>query len=113
MDFDQVGGVVGGAGVTATNSDSLPESVRGQGATPTGATSSRSESIQLVDGSWVADAPTPNALPGDDGGETDPPVEPGEVIPIAEIQGTGAESDHVGQTVTTEGVVTAVWAMAA
>ena len=110
MDFDQVGGVVGGAGVTATNSDSLPESVRGQEATPTGATSSRSESIQLVDGSWVADAPTPNALPGDDGGETDPPVEPGEVIPIAEIQGTGAESDHVGQTVTTEGVVTAVWA---
>ena len=110
VDFDQVGGVVGGAGVTATNSDSLPDSVRGQEATPTGATAPGGQSIQLVDGSWVADAPTPNALPGDDGGETDPPVEPGEVIPIAEIQGTGGESDYVDQTVTTEGVITAVWA---
>lgn len=110
VDFDQVGGVVGGAGVTATNSDSLPESVRGQEATPTGATAPGGQSIQLVDGSWAADAPTPNALPGDDGGETDPPVEPGEVIPIAEIQGTGGESDYVDQTVTTEGVITAVWA---
>ncbi len=110
VDFDQVGGVVGGAGVTATNSDTLPESVRGQEAVPTGATAPRGQSIQLVDGSWVADSPTPNALPGEDGGATEPPVEPGEVVPIAEIQGTGAESDYAGQTVTTEGVVTAVWA---
>ncbi|SMY10708.1 ExeM/NucH family extracellular endonuclease [Brevibacterium jeotgali] len=110
VDFDQVGGVVGGAGVTATNSSNLPESVRGQEATPTGATAPRGESIQLIDGSWTAGAPTPDALPGDDGGETDPPQEPGESLPIADIQGTGPESDYTGQTVTTDGVVTAVWA---
>ena len=108
VDFDQVGGVVGGKGVTATNSANLPESVRGQEATPTGATAPSGRSIQLVDGSWIAGTPTPNALPGDD--STEPPVEPGEVVPIADIQGTGPESPLVGQTVTTEGVVTAVWA---
>src|SRR5699024_7242429 len=96
--------------VTATNSSSLPESVRCQEATPTGATAPRGESIQLVDGSWTADAPTPNALPGDDDGETDPPPEPSEPLSIADIQGTGAESEYTGQTVTTDGVVTAVWA---
>ena len=108
VDFDQIGGEVGGRGVTASNSAALPESVRGQEATPTGATAPAGRSIQLVDGSWIADTPTPGALPGDD--STDPPVEPGEVIPIADIQGTGAESPLVGQTVTTQGVVTAVWA---
>jgi predicted extracellular nuclease len=108
IDFDQIGGEVGGRGVTATNAATLPESVRGQEATPTGATAPAGRSIQLVDGSWIADTPTPGALPGDD--STDPPVEPGEVIPIADIQGTGAESPLVGQTVTTQGVVTAVWA---
>jgi len=43
---------------------------------------------------------------GDDGG-TDP--EPGDVVPIAEIQGTGAASPLVGRTVTTRGVVTATY----
>lgn len=108
IDFDQVGGAVGGKGVTATNSANLPESVRGEEATPTGATAGSGKSIQLVDGSWIEDTPTPNALPGDD--STEPPVEPGDVVPIADIQGTGPESPLVGQTVTTEGVVTAVWA---
>lgn len=35
------------------------------------------------------------------------PTTPGTVVPIAEIQGTGAASPLAGQTVTTEGVVTA------
>ncbi|WP_454041653.1 ExeM/NucH family extracellular endonuclease [Cellulosimicrobium sp. Marseille-Q8652] len=43
---------------------------------------------------------------GDDGG---PDPEPGEVVPIADIQGTGATSPLVGQTVTTRGVVTATY----
>ncbi|MCB7135184.1 ExeM/NucH family extracellular endonuclease [Cellulosimicrobium marinum] len=51
----------------------------------------------------VLDAVTPQNS-GDDGG---PDPEPGEVVPIAEIQGTGAASPLVGQTVTTRGVVTA------
>ncbi|QJW38633.1 ExeM/NucH family extracellular endonuclease [Cellulosimicrobium protaetiae] len=42
-----------------------------------------------------------------DGGGPDP--EPGEVVPIAEIQGTGAASPLVGQSVTTRGVVTATY----
>ena len=37
------------------------------------------------------------------------PVAPGEVTPIADIQGTGTTSPFEGQTVTTEGVVTAVY----
>ena len=35
--------------------------------------------------------------------------QPGEITPIAEIQGTGAKSPLEGKTVTTEGVVTAVY----
>ncbi len=38
------------------------------------------------------------------------PTEPAEVTPIAEIQGTGDASPLAGQTVTTRGVVTAVYA---
>ena len=38
-----------------------------------------------------------------------PQPQPGEITPIAEIQGTGAASPLEGQTVTTEGVVTAVY----
>lgn len=52
-----------------------------------------------------------------EGSEPDPsptpspsvPTEPGEVTPIAEIQGTGDASPLVGKTVTTRGVVTAVY----
>ena len=53
---------------------------------------------------FTAGAPTPTGL-GDDGG----PVDPGEPIAatIAEIQGTGAASPLAGQTVRTEGFVTA------
>ncbi|PMC76955.1 ExeM/NucH family extracellular endonuclease, partial [Brachybacterium sp. UMB0905] len=65
---------------------------------------------------FVAGEPTPTPS----GGATDPedpsdpedptdPV-PGEQVSIAEIQGTGASSPLDGQTVTTEGVVTAVYA---
>ncbi|MBD5785241.1 ExeM/NucH family extracellular endonuclease [Cellulosimicrobium terreum] len=48
--------------------------------------------------------------PQNSGGGTDPePPEPGEVVPIADIQGTGAASPLVGETVTTRGVVTATY----
>ncbi len=54
----------------------------------------------------VSSAVTPTNS-GDDGGGPGP--EPGDVVPIAEIQGTGAASPFVGQTVTTRGVVTATY----
>ncbi|MDT0117347.1 ExeM/NucH family extracellular endonuclease [Microbacterium sp. PRF11] len=38
-----------------------------------------------------------------------PPVTPGSVVPIREIQGTGATTPLAGQTVTTRGVVTAAY----
>ncbi|MGH3360748.1 MAG: hypothetical protein ACRDO7_18235, partial [Nocardioidaceae bacterium] len=37
------------------------------------------------------------------------PASAAEVLPIAEIQGTGAATDYAGQTVTTRGVVTAAY----
>ena len=120
VDFDQIGGVVGGQGVVATTSGLMPEAVHGQEATPTGATAPAGQSIQLIDGAWVAGEPTPGERPDGSGEPTEDPTEdptddptdppePGEVTPIADIQGTGAESPLVGETVTTEGVVTAVW----
>jgi hypothetical protein len=62
-----------------------------------------------------APSPTNSANESEGGGSTDPeqpqpPVDPGEVIAIADIQGTGATSPHEGRTVTTQGEVTAVYA---
>ncbi|WP_408911429.1 ExeM/NucH family extracellular endonuclease [Corynebacterium gottingense] len=54
----------------------------------------------------VPSEPTDPAEPSD---PAQPAPEPGEVTPIAEIQGTGAASPLEGKTVTTEGVVTAVY----
>ena len=60
-------------------------------------------------------APTPQGsgnAPTEPSEPNDPPAQPpapGEVTPIADIQGTGAASPLEGQTVTTEGVVTAVF----
>lgn len=66
---------------------------------------------------FTTGAPTPQNSgaaptdPTDPADPTDPetPVDPAAITPIAEIQGTGAASPLVDQTVTTEGVVTAVW----
>ncbi len=57
---------------------------------------------------FTAGAPTPvgSADPGPDP-DPDPEPEPQDPIAIATIQGTGAASTYVGQTVTTTGVVTA------
>lgn len=55
---------------------------------------------------FVPGAPSPEAC----GEACDLAPAPVETLPIAEIQGTEAESDLVGQTVTTTGVVTAVYA---
>ena len=63
----------------------------------------------------VADpTPTGSGQAPDDPAPEDPAPQPeqpqpGEITPIAEIQGTGAASPLDGQTVTTEGVVTAVY----
>ncbi len=71
---------------------------------------------------FIAGAPTPTGLaaaPTDPTDPTDPPVDPTDppvdptdppaptITAIAAVQGTGAASPLVGQTVTTEGVVTA------
>lgn len=59
-------------------------------------------------------APTPKSgggatAPEDPQPENPTPAEPGSTVTIPDIQGTGAESPLKGQTVTTQGVVTAVW----
>ncbi|MGV0362617.1 ExeM/NucH family extracellular endonuclease [Corynebacterium minutissimum] len=59
---------------------------------------------------FTASAPTPKAGGGATAPDPDPtPAEPGSTVTIPDIQGTGAESPLKGQTVTTQGVVTAVW----
>lgn len=62
--------------------------------------------VNSADFRTTAPTPTPSG-----GGSTDPDPdpepEPGTVTPIAQVQGTGASSPMVGQTVTVEGVVTA------
>lgn len=106
ISFDQIGGVPGGKGVTGKSGKYTPTPVVDQEAAPTGAVASGGQSIQLVGDTWTAAAPTPNALPGDDGGST---PDPEDVTPIADIQGTGEESPLQGQTVKTRGVVTAAY----
>ena len=106
ISFDQIGGVPGGKGVTGKSGKYTPNPVVDQEAAPTGAVASGGQSIQLVDGTWTAASPTPNALPGDDGGST---PDPEDVTPIADMQGTGEESPLQGQTVKTRGVVTAAY----
>ncbi|AGF73378.1 ExeM/NucH family extracellular endonuclease [Corynebacterium halotolerans] len=65
---------------------------------------------------FTVGSPSPTNAAGEtSGGAADPelpvdPPEPGEVIPIAEIQGTGDATPLAGQTVTTTGVVTGVYA---
>ncbi|MCS6711479.1 ExeM/NucH family extracellular endonuclease [Brachybacterium sp. EF45031] len=57
----------------------------------------------------AVEEPTPTDPTPTDPTPTDPAPAP-QVVSISEIQGTGAASPLVGQTVTTEGVVTAVYA---
>lgn len=127
VDFKQIGGVEGGKGVTASNSDKLPASVRGQQAEPTAATAKgKTQSIQLNCSVWESGEPTPGTAPdpstcdapgGPDPdepgtpGPTDPsdPENPANLLPINTIQGTGEESPYKGKTVTTTGVVTAAY----
>ena len=127
VDFKQIGGVEGGKGVTASNSDKLPASVRGQQAEPTAATAKgKTQSIQLNCSVWESGEPTPGTAPDpstcDAPGEPDPdepgtpgptdpsdPENPANLLPINTIQGTGEESPYKGKTVTTTGVVTAAY----
>lgn len=113
IDFQQIGGVVDGKGVTGAKTTFTPAPVIGQEAEPTGATAAGGQSIQLTGDAWKSAAPTPNALPdgsdddGDDDG--DDGETPEGVTPIADIQGTGDASPLQGKTVTTRGVVTAAY----
>lgn len=113
IDFKQIGGVVGGKGVTASNSDKLPAAVRGQQAEPTGAKASgKGQSIQLNCSKWESGEPTPGTAHDPSTCDaTDPsaPDDPANLLPINTIQGTGEESPFKGKTVTTTGVVTAAY----
>ncbi|WP_156483831.1 ExeM/NucH family extracellular endonuclease [Brevibacterium linens] len=111
IDFQQIGGVVDGKGVTGTKNVYTPAPVIGQEAEPTGATAAGGQSIQLTGDAWKSAAPTPNALPGDDDGGNggDDGDTPEGVTPIADVQGTGDVSPVQGKTVTTRGVVTAAY----
>ena len=57
---------------------------------------------------FVSGTPTPQNTATPPDGPVDPPVDPSELT-IAEIQGTGSASTHVGETVITTGVVTAAY----
>ncbi len=58
----------------------------------------------------ITPTPTPvNSAGETGGGGEEPGPEPGEVVPIAEIQGTGEATPLEGQAVTTRGVVTGVY----
>lgn len=107
ISFDQIGGVTGGRGVTGRANTHTPDPVVDEEATPTGATATGGQSIQLIDGAWSAAPPTPDALP-DDGGDGGDPA-PEDVTPIADIQGTEDASPMQGETVKTRGVVTAAY----
>ncbi|WP_025777029.1 ExeM/NucH family extracellular endonuclease [Brevibacterium sp. VCM10] len=110
VDFQQIGGVVDGKGVTGTKNTFTPAPVIGQEAEPTGATAAGGQSIQLTGDAWKSAPPTPNALPDGDGGDGDDgDPDPEGVTPIADIQGTGDASPIQGKTVTTRGVVTAAY----
>ncbi|MGI5189074.1 ExeM/NucH family extracellular endonuclease [Promicromonospora sp. CA-289599] len=61
-----------------------------------------STEVTPVNGAGSEPEPSPTPSPS-------VPTEPGEVTPIAEIQGTGDASPLAGETVTTRGVVTAVY----
>jgi 5'-nucleotidase len=85
--------------------------------TANGTSVSRTDHGHTLDNAadFVAGAPTP-ANSGDGGPEPTPtPTEPtptptpGTVVPIADVQGTGAVAALDGQTVTTRGVVTAAY----
>lgn len=74
------------------------------GSTPVG------QSLQKVDGVWIGPAEHSFGVLNSGGTDPDPDPDPDpESVTIAQIQGTGDASPLVGQTVTTTGVVTAVY----
>jgi 5'-nucleotidase len=94
------------APATTGTANSVPDALSRAG---TADTDSNAADFRL--GSTV----TPENAAGDTAGEptdpTDPtePATPAEQVTIAQLQGTGATSPYAGKTVTTEGVVTAVY----
>lgn len=116
-DFEEIGEIVGGRGVTAGTAQSLPAAVQNVQATPTGATAPAGQSIQHFNDRWVAAAPTPEAPTADPAtpatDPTTPPVDPGSTpqkeTAIADIQGDTDQSPVVNTTQTTRGVVTAAY----
>ncbi|OAX60689.1 hypothetical protein A5N15_05825 [Rothia kristinae] len=59
VDFDQIGGVTGGRGLTAGTSPSVPQPLRGLAATPIGETAPAGSSLQFDGSTLTAAAPTP------------------------------------------------------
>ena len=68
------------------------------------------ESLQRIDGVWTGPSASSFGTLNTAAEEPDPEPEPGEVTPIAEIQGTGDQTPFLEQVVTTRGVVTGVYA---
>ena len=68
------------------------------------------QSLQRIDGVWAPPAASTFGVLNSGSGDPDPGPEPGaDTHTIAQIQGTGDASPVAGQTVTTSGVVTAVY----
>lgn len=135
VSFLTIGGNAGTPGVEAATGGLVPKALAGKRATSTGATAGKGKSIALIDGAWVAGDPTPGTLPEGAGepGEPTPeptptdeptteptaeptptnkptePSNPNDVTAIRDIQGTTDKSPMVGKTVTTRGIVTAVF----
>lgn len=63
VSFNTIGGNAGKPGVEAGSSAHTPEVLAGNRATSTGATAGKGKSIALINGKWVAGAPTPGTLP--------------------------------------------------
>lgn len=128
-DFEEIGGIVGGKGLTAGTGKNLPTAVQKAQATPTGATAPAGQSIQRFNDRWIAAAPTPEAPTADPGKTTpdptspaspsdssspstpptDPDTTPQKETAIADIQGDTDQSPVVNTTQTTRGVVTAAY----
>ncbi|MCM3660321.1 ExeM/NucH family extracellular endonuclease [Georgenia satyanarayanai] len=106
VEFLSYEGVMTASGGPADGVQSIDIGVMQPGSTPAG------QSLQRVDGVWTGPSASSfgavNSAVEEPGPDPDP--EPGAVTPIAEIQGTGDATPLLGQTVTTRGVVTGVYA---
>lgn len=109
VEFISYEGVITAANGPAAGETSTDIGVEQPSNTPVG------ESLQRIDGVWQANAPntfgqrnTADAGGGDGDGDGEEPPS-GDVLDIADIQGTGDTTPYNGQVVTTRGIVTAAY----